>query len=51
MKVLFCSDAMVVDGVTSFVFHLHALKNRVAVLGGGDGAGAFSPVYGSAASR
>ena len=37
MKVLFCSDAMVVDGVTSFVFHLStALKeggHRVAVLG------------------
>lgn len=37
MNVLFCSDAMVVDGVASFVFHLStALReggHRVAVLG------------------
>lgn len=37
MRVLFCSDAMIVDGVTSFVFHLAtALKeagNDVAVIG------------------
>ena len=37
MKVLFCSDALIVDGVTSFVFHLStALKEGgcdVAVLG------------------
>ena len=37
MNVLFCSDAMIVDGVTSFVFHLStALReggHRVAVLG------------------
>lgn len=37
MRVLFCSDAMIVDGVTSFVFHLAtALKESghdVAVLG------------------
>lgn len=37
MKVLFCSDSMIVDGVTSFVFHLStALKEGgcdVAVLG------------------
>ncbi len=37
MRVLFCSDALIVDGVTSFVFHLSvALKkggHRVAVIG------------------
>lgn len=46
MRVLFCSDSMIVDGVTSFVFHLAtALKeagNEVAVLGRWAGKG-FQP--------
>lgn len=46
MRVLFCSDAMIVDGVTSFVFHLAtALKEAghdVAVLGRWAGKG-FQP--------
>lgn len=46
MRVLFCSDAMIVDGVTSFVFHLStALKEAghdVAVLGRWAGKG-FQP--------
>lgn len=37
MKVLFCSDALIVDGVTSFVFHLSSALSEagfdVAVLG------------------
>lgn len=37
MKILFCSDALIVDGVTSFVFHLSAALKKggheVAVLG------------------
>lgn len=37
MNILFCSDAMIVDGVTSFVFHLASALSegghRVAVLG------------------
>lgn len=46
MRVLFCSDAMIVDGVTSFVFHLAtALKEAghdVAVVGRWAGQG-FQP--------
>ena len=50
MNVLFCSDAMIVDGVTSFVFHLAtALKeggHRVAVLGRWAGKGFQSRLRG-----
>ncbi|HOO88110.1 MAG TPA: hypothetical protein PK442_10425, partial [Synergistales bacterium] len=43
MNILFCSDAMIVDGVTSFVFHLATALSegghRVAVLGRWGGKG------------